>query len=89
MKKKITRQDEKKLFEAYETLDKILNGHSIVNDLVKEKMEKLFRKLERMLMHIVDEIYQCKVYNYRQAASLQATFNKWFEDLEKEYLEIK
>ena len=60
MKKEISREDERKLYDAYEVLDRLCNGISTVDIIVNERWAKFIQKLIiclKMLlqMHIIAE----------------------------------
>ena len=84
--KKPTREDERKLFEAYETLDRLLNDHNLVNDLCKEKINKVFNEVRVLIRGIVFQIYTCKKMQYYEQSALQMKLENAIDELEKECL---
>ena len=59
---KITRDDERKLYEAYEVLDRIINKKSTFNIILNEKIDLIMDKIERDMRGFVFHISQASKY---------------------------
>lgn len=62
MKKNITRDDERKLYEAYEVLDRLINEKSTFNLILNEKIDKIFEVIKRNVRGAILDIYTVKDY---------------------------
>lgn len=82
--KEISREDERKLYEAYEALDRILNGKSTLQCIINEKIDLIMDKLERDIRCYIIDISQVK--QYYEASNLAA---KIMEDLKKYRVVLK
>lgn len=59
---KMTREDERKLYEAYEVLDRILNGKSTFQYIINKKIDLIMDKIERDMRGLVADIAVAKRY---------------------------
>lgn len=59
---KMTREDERKLYEAYEVLDRILNGKSTSQYIINKKIDLIMDKIERDMRGLVADIALAKRY---------------------------
>lgn len=62
MEKNITRDDERKLYEAYEVLDRLINGKSTFEYIIDEKIDKIFEVIKRNVRGAILDIYAVKDY---------------------------
>ena len=82
MKKEVSRDDERKLYEAYEVLDRLCNDHCTVDLLVKEKISKIYNEVERLFKVAIANAYACNQYykaseiSYQSRKSLYELFEK-------------
>ena len=83
--KKPTREDERKLYEAYAVLDNLLNDHNLINDLCKDKINKIFDELSSKLAHIVSIVYNARL-DYREQTTMDMKFEKWLEEEREKFL---
>lgn len=58
---KMTREDERKLYEAYEVLDRILNGKSTLQYIINKKIDLIMDKIDKKIKEI--EIRQTTIIN--------------------------
>lgn len=82
MKKEISREDERKLYEAYEVLDRICNGKSTVDIIVAERWAKIYTEVNHLFENAIANTYNCKEYyqyseiSYMARKSLSELFRK-------------
>ena len=62
MRKNITRDDERKLYEAYEVLDRLINGKSTFEYILNEKIDEIFEVIKKNVRGAIMDIYGMKDY---------------------------
>lgn len=85
--KRPTREDERKLFEAYEVLDKLCNNHNLINDLCREKINKFVDEVSSKLAHVAFEIAAMKRANYLDLTRIQISLDKFLEETKNKYFD--
>ena len=82
MKKEISREDERKLYEAYQVLDRLCNDHCTVDLIVKDKIAKIYNEVERFFKVAIANAYACNQYykvseiSFHARESLRKLFEK-------------
>lgn len=84
MKKEINREDERKLYEAYEVLDRLVNEHSTFTTIFNEEINKVFDEIQNTFAHIVPMIYAVK--KEWQLYELEKKLEDTIEKMRKESL---
>ena len=62
MKKEMSRDDERKLYEAYEVLDRWCNGKSTVDIIVTERWHKIYEEIDRLFDDAIKNAFGCQTY---------------------------
>lgn len=76
------REDEMKLYQAYEVLDRLINKHSTFNDMYNAAIEKIFERLNREFGRLA--FLAAEATNYMSQSKLQHKINNMLKNLKKE-----
>ena len=81
---KPTREDERKIFEAYRTIDRLINGHDVVNDAIREETQKLGEEIKKLVMDVIRAAYAIK--SFAEFAKLEFEVQEILENIINKYI---